>query len=201
MTTTQGNLLFANTKAQGIYPKNTRQNPQLPTALQDLIITLKTTQFSLLEENPLLTITSTGIGNHGQLLHLTTRYFSFESDITTIPEDQRHILITIEDLAVCQQHILSAEVQHYRLTPRETEIYTLRSQRQSYKDIAKALFISINTVKRHCKSIKFKQHDVNWYEAHNLKEYSPCIGQRLANGYALQTPLKKRHPICKTHLF
>ena len=48
----------------------------------------------------------------------------------------------------------------YSLTPREADVWQLRQQGATYQEIAQELFISVNTVKKHLKSILAKQQFV-----------------------------------------
>jgi DNA-binding CsgD family transcriptional regulator len=50
-----------------------------------------------------------------------------------------------------------ADAKPYNLTPRETEVWSLKQTNYTYKQIAATLYISVNTVKKHIKNIYFKQ--------------------------------------------
>lgn len=52
---------------------------------------------------------------------------------------------------------LRIECAKYGLTPREAEVWILRQQKKSYKQIASELFITVDTVKKHFKSIFAKR--------------------------------------------
>lgn len=71
-----------------------------------------------------------------------------------------YILITIEDRGQSIQYLATADKKRYRLTTRETEIWQMRLEGQSYRDIADHLVISPNTVKKHLKNISAKRRDV-----------------------------------------
>lgn len=60
----------------------------------------------------------------------------------------REAIIEFED-----QSLILAEIERYSLTDREAEVWKLRQQGTSYKEISKQLFISVNTVKKHLKNI------------------------------------------------
>jgi DNA-binding NarL/FixJ family response regulator len=53
----------------------------------------------------------------------------------------------------------SKEASAYSLTPREAQIWQLRSEGLSYKAIASELLITENTVKKHVKSILTKRRE------------------------------------------
>ncbi len=67
------------------------------------------------------------------------------------------ILVTLEDCRRSQQSKLFSDAQKYGLTPRETEIWQLYRSNQTYKQIGAKLFVTINTVKKHMKSIHAKR--------------------------------------------
>ncbi|MEB3210727.1 MAG: LuxR C-terminal-related transcriptional regulator [Leptolyngbyaceae bacterium] len=72
---------------------------------------------------------------------------------------QRHpfIVVTFENLteSVHQQALIDA--QQYQLTDRETEVWELHLRGFTYRQMAEKLYISVNTVKRHMKSIHSKR--------------------------------------------
>ncbi|HEY9748207.1 MAG TPA: sigma factor-like helix-turn-helix DNA-binding protein [Allocoleopsis sp.] len=67
------------------------------------------------------------------------------------------LLVTLEDRQQSIQNKAIAEVEQYRLTPREAEVWLLYQDNYSYKEIAAKLYITLNTVKRHMKSIHAKR--------------------------------------------
>ena len=67
------------------------------------------------------------------------------------------LLVTLEDRHQSMQNKAIAQVEQYRLTPREAEVWLLYQDNYSYKEIAAKLYITINTVKRHMKSIHAKR--------------------------------------------
>lgn len=70
------------------------------------------------------------------------------------------LLVTLEDRSQSIQNLAIADARKYGFTPRETEVWTLRRAGYSYKDIAKQLYITQNTVKRHVKNILAKARDI-----------------------------------------
>jgi DNA-binding CsgD family transcriptional regulator len=67
------------------------------------------------------------------------------------------LLVTLEDRQQSMQNKAIAQVEQYRLTPREAEVWLLYQDNYSYKEIAAKLYITLNTVKRHMKSIHAKR--------------------------------------------
>ncbi len=72
-------------------------------------------------------------------------------------ENRNFLLITLEDCNRTTDSIAIADAKKYGLTSRETEVWQLRRANLTYKEIAARLSITINTVKKHIKSIHTKQ--------------------------------------------
>ena len=72
--------------------------------------------------------------------------------------NQPYLLVTLEDLN--QSTAISAilEAQKFGLTHREYEVWLLRKAKYNYEEIAAELYISVNTVKKHIKSIHAKRN-------------------------------------------
>lgn len=68
-----------------------------------------------------------------------------------------YLLITLENLAELSVQRAAVDAHRYRLTARETDVWQLALQGCSYGDIASRLFLSLNTIKRHMKSIYEKR--------------------------------------------
>jgi DNA-binding CsgD family transcriptional regulator len=70
-----------------------------------------------------------------------------------------YLLVTVEDRQQTLQNVAIADTQKYALTAREAEIWEMRLQGQSYQTIARELYITQNTVKKHVKNILAKRRD------------------------------------------
>ena len=71
-----------------------------------------------------------------------------------------YIVVTLEDLKEVAHQQALLDGHRYQFTPRERSVWELYLQELSYTQIAEELFISLNTVKRHMKSIHSKRkHD------------------------------------------
>lgn len=68
-----------------------------------------------------------------------------------------YLLITLENLAELSIQRAAFDAHRYQLTARETDVWQLALQGLSYGDIADRLFVSLNTIKRHMKSIYEKR--------------------------------------------
>ncbi|NEQ54048.1 MAG: helix-turn-helix transcriptional regulator, partial [Leptolyngbya sp. SIO3F4] len=80
----------------------------------------------------------------------------------TAYEANNCFLITLENRQQSLIAIANQEAQRYGLTTRETDVWCLKRMGQSYKEIAKSLFISENTVKKHLKNIYAKKEQSKW---------------------------------------
>ena len=76
-----------------------------------------------------------------------------------------YIIVTLEDCHESNQSIAIRDARKYGLTERETQVWLLRKANLSYKEIAARLYITINTVKKHLKSIYAKQQGMIWLES------------------------------------
>ncbi len=75
-----------------------------------------------------------------------------------LEETQRpQLLVTLEDCCQAALNRAIAEVQQFRLTARQAEVWQLHRKGYSYREIADTLFVTLNTVKRHMKDIYAKQ--------------------------------------------
>lgn len=73
---------------------------------------------------------------------------------------QPYLLVMLEDQYQSIQNLAIAEVDRYQLSPREAEVWVLRRIGYSLKRISRELYISINTVKKHLRTIREKQQEV-----------------------------------------
>ncbi len=74
-----------------------------------------------------------------------------------LPGPEACLLVLLEDQSRSAQATALLEAMRYKLTPREKDVWLLRHANCSYKEIAAKLFVSVNTVKRHLKSISAKR--------------------------------------------
>lgn len=72
---------------------------------------------------------------------------------------QPYLLVTLEDQNQSRKMQAIADAKKYGLTRREAEVWLLHQSRFSYKEIAKNLYITPNTVKKHIKNIYAKQQE------------------------------------------
>ncbi len=75
------------------------------------------------------------------------------------------LLITLEDQLQSAHNAAIAEGHHYKLTPRELDVWLCYRTNHTYKEIAAALYITHNTVKKHMKNIHAKRQVVLAIEA------------------------------------
>lgn len=67
------------------------------------------------------------------------------------------ILVRLEDMTQSAGRRALGDACRYHLTPRETEVWALFLQGLSYQAVGEKLFIGLNTVKKHMKSIHSKR--------------------------------------------
>lgn len=76
--------------------------------------------------------------------------------------DQPHLFVTLENQHQSAEDRARTEARRYRLTDRETQVWSLRRAGHSYKAIAAELHIAEDTVKKHIKSIHAKRDAIEW---------------------------------------
>lgn len=74
-------------------------------------------------------------------------------------EATSYLLVILEDQTATARAAAMLDSVQFGLTPRETEVWILRCINYSYEEIAADLFITLNTVKRHLKSIYAKRKE------------------------------------------
>ena len=97
----------------------------------------------------------------GLRLRIRARWFSSKPNLneTAGLVTGRFILLLLESYDEILREELRIERYRYDLTEREAEIWLLLRQEYSYQDIAKALRISLNTVKTHIKNVYAKRRN------------------------------------------
>ena len=96
--------------------------------------------------------------NQGSI-HMKAQWFDWDNSANQTTDC---FLITLENRQQSLTAIANQEAQRYGLTTRETDVWCLKRMGHSYKQIAKALFISENTVKKHLKNIYAKKEQSSW---------------------------------------
>lgn len=86
----------------------------------------------------------------------------FDADIKRLKNPC--LLVTLEDQVKSAQYRALAEARKYRLTNRETDVWLLKREGYTYKEIASKLYISEDTVKKHIKNIHAKRDAIEWVE-------------------------------------
>ncbi|HEY9737238.1 MAG TPA: LuxR C-terminal-related transcriptional regulator, partial [Trichocoleus sp.] len=99
-------------------------------------------------------LSETVLGQEGSSISIRVQWFELDSQ----PEPS--ILVTLENKTQAAKVSALVESRQYKLTPKETEVWVLRKINYSYEEIAAQLFIALNTVKRHIKSINAKRKQV-----------------------------------------
>lgn len=92
--------------------------------------------------------------SNGQSLHVRVQWLDWPAT------EDSYLVVLLDDPTQAAEATARLEALRYNLTPREREVWVLRQANQSYEAIAQALYISVNTVKRHLKSIYAKRKQV-----------------------------------------
>ena len=71
-----------------------------------------------------------------------------------------YLLMSLENQTRAAHASAMLEAVQYNLTPRERAVWVLRRANRTYDEIAQELYITVNTVKRHLKSIYAKRKEV-----------------------------------------
>jgi DNA-binding CsgD family transcriptional regulator len=88
--------------------------------------------------------------SHSKMLRIRVRW------LKSYGEDS-YILINLEDCQQSSRDRAVTEAKQYGLTARETEVWLLRREGYSYREIAERLYVTIYTVKQHLKHIYAKE--------------------------------------------
>ena len=96
--------------------------------------------------------------HNAEVLRVRVRWLQFAQS------DAPNLLVTIENRSQSTKNTAFTEAQQYNLTPRESEVWSLRRANYSYKEIAAKLYITTNTVKKHLKNVYAKQQTSGWSE-------------------------------------
>jgi DNA-binding CsgD family transcriptional regulator len=75
------------------------------------------------------------------------------------PLESPCLLVMLIDSKQTAINLAMTEAKQFGLTPSETKVFSLYRANYSYSEIAEALFISVNTVKKHMKNIHRKRKD------------------------------------------
>jgi DNA-binding CsgD family transcriptional regulator len=101
--------------------------------------------------NQSLVLTQTLNGPNNVRIRAKVQWLEFPSTPETC------LLVLLENLTQSAQTMALLESVQYKLTPREKDVWLLRRANHSYEEIASKLYIAVNTVKRHLKSIHAKR--------------------------------------------
>ncbi|MGD1874607.1 MAG: helix-turn-helix transcriptional regulator [Mastigocoleus sp.] len=153
--TNQGDLVHINESARYALKKMNRWidgKQQIPTEILRVYESLIESRELFPEEN--ISIESEIEANENLKLRIRARWLNISED------NNSFLIVTLEDKYQTQKSIAIADAKKYGLTSRETEVWLLRQENLSYQGIADRLYITINTVKKHLKSIYAKQQKI-----------------------------------------
>lgn len=150
--TNQRELIYANECARRFLRQLNRKQSslaQLPEEVSHICQTLIDSR--KLFPNQYWLIESKVLSSASIVFNIRARWIKLEE------REQPCILLRIRDQSEYIKDVVSEESQRYGLTAREKEIWLLHRANYTYKQIAVALCITPNTVKKHMKCIYSKQ--------------------------------------------
>lgn len=155
----QSEFVHINSNARTILEKFIHNQTQFQNIGQEIkrVYRAVVDSCELYPENPVVIESEIG-DKRLSMLRIRARWLQLET------YEHPLILILLEDQHRSIQSLVVTEAEKYDLTPREAEIWLLRRANCSYKEIAAELFISVNTVKKHVKSIRSK---LDFYQFRN----------------------------------
>lgn len=151
LLTAEGEQVYANCCARQMYARlndNSVQATRISREVQHLWRTM-VDRHSALSHQPLV-VEAEISDREAKPLRVRARWLEFQGS-------DPYLLVTLEDYKQSLQNLAIAEVDKYKLTPREAEVWLLRRVGATYKDIATQLYVSVETVKKHLKNIYAKR--------------------------------------------
>lgn len=155
----RGEVLFSNVYASKICKTLIQQSDEaypLPSELQQLVEILQVTEAYPLPPERLALLE--GEFYIGDTNDIRVRVQLVQPDDRPTP----CFLVVMEDRQETGRRAAAAEIRKFNLTPREAEVWVWRRTGLTYNEIAKKLFVTIDTVKKHLKSIYAKQEAAQW---------------------------------------
>lgn len=150
-----GRLIQSSPKArqlcQALCSHGTEHGPQLPSAIKTLVQHLIESR-ELFPNQPIQLQDDLRLENSVPI-HLQAEWIYID------PQASSYIVVTLEDLAEVTHQRSLFDAYRYGFTPRETEVWELHLRGLSYREIAEECVITMNTVKRHMKSIHGKRRE------------------------------------------
>ena len=157
IVTQKGTILQSNSKARALCRKIDQQNMSnvLPSSVQRLCAALLDSRHTFANDNrdvaiPCLTLEEDVETHSAKMIRVRVQWLDQESS-------DAKMLVVLEDRYQSARSRAIAEAQRYGLSHRESEVWLYRCVGYTYKQIASELYIAIDTVKKHVKSINVKR--------------------------------------------
>ncbi|HBB31334.1 MAG TPA: helix-turn-helix transcriptional regulator [Cyanobacteria bacterium UBA8803] len=149
--TEQGDCIQSNKLARQICEQLTPSRSRLNSVPKEIwIVCQALIESRVLSPTEPIIIESEIVLKKSNTLRIRVQWFN----LNAVP--QHCLLVILEDRCQSSQKLAIAEVDRYRLSPREVEVWLRRRAKYTYKQIATELYISLNTVKKHIKNIHAK---------------------------------------------
>jgi DNA-binding CsgD family transcriptional regulator len=145
-------VIYANTTAQEICTRLQQDNTDtLPIEISRMSQALIDSQ----QLYPLRPVTlESEVINENITLRLRAQWLNLETC------EHPCLLIQLQDQKQSLHSLAIAEAQQWNLTPREAEVWLLRRTGCNRREIATALYIALDTVKKHLKNIQIKRQSI-----------------------------------------
>lgn len=160
-----GTILHQNKHAQTLLAEMPAPSPKTLTPelwyYCQTLMTHQGEQADLFPEDCTVVLEDEIVAKHGTI-HVRAQWFDWNNSAY---QGTDCFLITLEDRQQSLIVMANQESQRYGLTERETDVWRLKRMGHSYKEIAKSLFISENTVKKHLKNIYAKKEQCSFQMA------------------------------------
>ncbi len=146
--TDQQEIYYANTTAQQLCLQLNHQSDSLPEIIWQACKALIDSR-DLYPNQPI--VLESEVESATVNLRIRVQWLQLEA------VDRPCILVRLQDQNQAAQGLAISEAQTWKLSPRETEVWLRRRASHSRKQIAIALYIAEDTVKKHLKNIQIKR--------------------------------------------
>lgn len=151
--TTQQNLVYASDDAYDIlscfHSQGINNYGDIPEEILHICQSLIQSRLLFPHQNWLMEFDI--VTQNAAIIHIRSRWLKGET------LEEPYLILLLEDRQQAVTHILLEEAKKYGFTPREKQVWMLHRNSLTYKQIAKKLDITPNTVKKHMRSIHAKR--------------------------------------------
>lgn len=150
--TEDGTCVHSNQKGRALCRDLSDSTSPLPTSLKAMCMHLLESREFYPET--LLVLTQEFTSRSGHQIRARIQWLDLPA------KAHAYLLVSLENKTRSAHASAMLEAVQYNLTPRERAVWILRRANRTYDEIAQELYITVNTVKRHLKSIYAKRKEV-----------------------------------------